>query len=189
MIIIKKFVNALTISRIVGAAALLLIHFLNLNNDLPMFFFAIYIACVATDIADGPIARKTKTATNTGALLDSIADFVLIITALVIFIPRLDFTAWMLSLVALVLGIRFIALGIGYAKYRTITLLHTYANKGSALILALFPVLFEVFGLAVGFAIMAGGAIISALEELLITIRSKQLDRNITWLFGTPKAV
>jgi len=170
----------------VGAVSLL---FINAIAGVGALFYTVYILCIATDLADGPIARKTNTASSMGALLDSIADVMVIIVALIVFIPILDFYFWMLALVGLVIGIRSIALIIGFAKYRTVTLLHTYANKGSGLCLALFPVWFGLFGLQAGFIFMAAGAVLAAIEELLITIRSKQLDRNITWLFGTPKVI
>ena len=166
--------------------------FINALVGVGALFYTVYILCIATDLADGPIARKTNTASNLGALLDSIADVMVIVVALIVFIPILiangDFHFWMLVLVALVIGIRAIALLIGFAKYRTVTLLHTYANKGSGLCLALFPIWFAMFTVSGGFIFMAVGAVLAALEELLITIRSKKLDRNITWLFGTPKA-
>jgi len=170
----------------VGAVSLL---FINALMGVGVLFYTVYILCIATDLADGPIARKTNTTSNLGALLDSIADVMVIVVALIVFIPILDFYLWMLALVGIVIGIRAIALIIGFVKYRTVTLLHTYANKGSGLCLALFPVWFAMFTVTGGFIFMAVGAVLAALEELLITIRSKQLDRNITWLFGTPKAV
>jgi len=166
---------SITVSRIFGALLLLLL------SPLSALFYIVYTLCITSDIADGYIARKTKTTSNFGALLDSTADLILIAVVLFILIPILNLEFWMLILVLAVISVRIVSFGIGYAKYRTLTLLHTYANKGAGLIMALFPLYYGMLGLTIAFAIIFAAAFISALEELLITIVSKKLDRNITW--------
>jgi len=177
-------VNFITISRFFGAAALLVLWYLaGSESPLTAVFYIIYVGCVTSDIVDGWLARKMKVTSNFGAALDSAADLTLIVVMLFILIPYVDFRLWMLLLIALVLAIRAVALAIGYAKYRTFTLLHTYSNKWSGLALAAFPLIFGFVNLSVAFSVVFAAACFAALEELLITIRSKELDRNITsWL-------
>jgi len=175
---IKKVVTAITLSRIVGSLSLLLI------TPLTSLFYAIYTWCVVSDIVDGPIARKTKTTSNFGALLDSVADILLVVVMLIIFIPILALEMWMILMIVAVLGVRAIAFAIGFVKYRTFTMLHTYSNKGSTLLLAFFPILYGWLGLNVTFPILFVAAILSAIEELIITIKSKELKRNITSMFA-----
>jgi CDP-diacylglycerol--glycerol-3-phosphate 3-phosphatidyltransferase len=175
----KVIVTTITLSRVAGAVVLLIIA------PMTAIFYLIYTLCIISDIIDGPIARRTKTASNFGAFLDSAADLFFIAIVLIIFIPLLAFEAWMLFGVALVIGIRILALSIGFAKYRTLTLLHTYANKGAGLVMACFPIFFGLLGLAIAFTIIFAAASLSALEELIITIRSKELNRNIISLFYT----
>ena len=174
---IKKLVMTLTISRIFGAVALLFI------TPLTALFYVVYTVCVVTDMIDGPIARKWKVTSNLGALLDSAADFFFAMVVLIIFIPILALEMWMVYLIAIVLITRFVGFGIGYVKYRTFTFLHTYANKGAGVLLAFFPVFYGTLGLAVTIIILFIAAILSALEELIITIKSKELNRNITSMF------
>ena len=173
MVIIKTVVNLITISRIFGAFTLLLI------SPLTAIFYVIYTLCITSDIADGYLARKTKTTSNFGAFLDSTADLILIAIVLIILIPLLDFAPWMLFMVGGVVVTRLLALGIGFAKYRTLSLLHTYANKSAGLIMACFPLFYGLLGLTIAFLIIFFVASLSALEELAITIRAKQLNRNI----------
>jgi len=171
---VKKIIMSLTVSRMIAGAALLFVV------PLSAVFFIIYIWCIISDIADGPLARKFKVTSNLGALLDSAADFFVAMVILYILIPLLDFAPWMLAMVVIVLGIRFVAFSIGFYKYRTFTMLHTYANKGAGVILAIFPLVFGALGLTLAFSFAAIAALLSALEELFITVRSKELDRNIT---------
>jgi len=147
-----------------------------------MLFYAVYTLCVASDIIDGPLARKTNTTSNLGALLDSAADFLLAMVVLFILVPILPLETWMLFAIVLVLFLRIVGFSIGFYKYRTFTMLHTYANKVQGLVLALFPLFFGLVGLNIAFTIAFLAAFISAIEELAITIYSKELDRNITWI-------
>ena len=62
--------------------------------------------------------------------------------------------------------------------------MHTYANKAAGAALFCFPLLYRLLGLAVTASILCCIASLSALEELLIVIRSKELDRNTTGLFS-----
>ena len=178
MVNIKKVVMTITISRIFGAFWLLFI------TPLSALFYVVYAACVVSDMVDGPIARKAKVTSNLGALLDSAADFLFAIIVLIIFIPILALETWMVYLIAIVLATRAIGFGIGFIKYRTFTFLHTYANKGAGVLLAFFPIFYGTLGLAVTIIILFIAAILSALEELIITIRSKELNRNITSMFA-----
>ena len=173
----KIFVNALSASRIFGAISLLFLA------PLSMAFYVVYALCVLTDIVDGPIARRAGVASNFGALLDSAADFLLVIVVLIILVPYLPLQLWMLLAIAFVLAIRFLGFGIGFAKYRTFTMLHTYANKGQGLLFAFFPLFLGLLGLHIAFVIVLIGAVLSAIEELIITYRSKELNRNVTSLF------
>jgi CDP-diacylglycerol--glycerol-3-phosphate 3-phosphatidyltransferase len=183
----KITVNLITISRFFGAVSLLYIAHMT-SVYAVYILYAVYAACIVSDIADGWLARKFKVTTNYGAILDSSADLVLIGVVLVVFIfllPHLlPLQAWMLYLVGLVLATRAVALSIGYYKYKTMTLLHTYANKGAGLVMACFPFFFALFYPSIAFLIIFAAAFLSALEELVITIKSKELDRNVVSMFN-----
>ena len=180
----KNLANILSMSRIVGAAVLLLGSFAILPiPPLSFSFFVIYIYCVITDIIDGPIARRTKSTSSFGSALDSVADLTLILTVLAILIPILDFEMWMFVCIVSVIGVRLLSLMIGLKKFRTITLVHTYSSKASALILALFPVFYGLSNISIAFGIAAIFAIIAACEELYIVICSMEFNRDIASMF------
>lgn len=155
-----------------------------LTTPLSVLFFVVYSLCCASDILDGYIARKTKTASKLGEILDSIADFVLVAVMLVILIPLLAWQWWMVYWVSAIAFTRFLSLGIGFAKYRAVSFLHTYANKVTGIALVCFPILFRVLGITATVFILCGIASLSALEELIITIGSKKLNRNIKSIFS-----
>ena len=178
-------VNALTISRIFGAIILLVLNTLGIMTPDMAVFYVVYFACVVSDFIDGPIARRAKVTSEFGALMDSVADILLAIVTLIIFLPFLwaDFQPWMVAMVVIVLSTRALSFGIGYKKYRTFTMLHTYSTKVAGTFLGLFPILLFLFDLPITITFLFIGAFLSALEELVITIRSKELDRNVKSMF------
>ncbi len=77
--------NKLTISRMVMIPVFILFFYLNFTAH---YFVALAIFLIAslTDLFDGKIARKYNLVTNLGKFLDPIADKVLVLSALVVFL-------------------------------------------------------------------------------------------------------
>ncbi|MGE4215324.1 MAG: CDP-alcohol phosphatidyltransferase family protein [Anaerotignaceae bacterium] len=86
--------NKLNIPNIVTASRILLSFTLLFVEPQSIMFFAIYAICGTTDILDGYMARKTKTASNLGATLDSLADLIFIFIMLIIYLPILNIPPW-----------------------------------------------------------------------------------------------
>lgn len=135
--------NKLTISRVIMIPVFIAFFYLNFTAH---YFVALAVFAVAslTDLFDGKIARKYNLVTNLGKFLDPIADKVLVLSALVVYltVPEI-FTAnlgyWAIIVagcgVALILareiivsGFRMVAAGAGiviaadiFGKYKTVT--------------------------------------------------------------------
>ena len=128
--------DAVTFLRIVGT---LLLAFL---RPLSRGFFRVYALTGLTDVLDGWIARKTKTASDFGARLDSIADLLLYAVMLLRVFPvlwnTLPMDIW--YAVAVILILRVSAYGVAAVKYRGFASLHTCLNKvtGGAVFLISF---------------------------------------------------
>lgn len=76
--------NIVTISRILSSIGLLLC---------PVFstvFYIVYLFCGITDMADGTIARKTKSVSELGARLDTVADSVFVAVCFVATVSAID---------------------------------------------------------------------------------------------------
>ena len=150
-----------------------------------VIFYLIYLLCGASDILDGYLARKTDTVTKSGAVLDSIADLILVAVMFIIFIPLLAWAWWQIYWLAAIVLIKCVALAIGFVKYNTLTFLHTYANKATGIILFCFPLFYQLLDLTVTAIIICSIASLAALEELIIIIKSPKLDRDVRGLFLT----
>lgn len=173
MIAIKHIPNIITSLRLVFSIILLFI------KPFSILFFLFYILCGISDVLDGYIARKINCNSPCGATFDSIADLLFITILLIIFIPIIPWSKWMLFGLFAIVGLRFFSLVIGFIKYHTLTFLHTYANKAAGLTLFCFPILYYLFGLPTTTALVFFIAGVSAMEELIIMITSKELHRDI----------
>lgn len=135
--------NKLTISRMVMIPLFILFFYLNFIGH---YFVALGVFAIAslTDLLDGKIARKYNLITNLGKFLDPIADKVLVLSALVVFltVPSIftaNYFGWWGLLVAgcgvaiilareiIVSGFRMVAASSGtviaadiFGKYKTV---------------------------------------------------------------------
>ncbi len=174
----KKFFtlpNMITSLRIVGTLFLLFIH------PFTAAFYIIYTLCGVTDVLDGFIARRTKSISEFGAKLDSIADLlfysIMIIKVFPILLEVLPMQVW--YMVAGVLIIRSACYLLAAIKYRKFASLHTYMNKVTGLAVFSIPYFIrEPYAVMVCkvIAVIAGTA---ALEELIMHIVRKEYKPGV----------
>ena len=166
--------DALTFCRIAGT---LLLVFL---RPLSMGFFWVYALTGLTDVLDGWIARKTKTASDFGARLDSIADLlfytVMLLRVFPILWTTLPVNIW--YAVAVILILRISAYGIAAMKYRRFASLHTYLNKVTGGAVFLIPFLVVTEYAAVYCWITCAIAAAASLEELAIHLSRETYHAN-----------
>lgn len=174
----KNIPNLITITRILGTMALVFI------KPFSKLFFIIYFICGISDVLDGMIARRMNLVSKKGQILDSIADFFLVIVLLFIFVPNFKFSLFDTSWVVIIAVIRLTSLGVGFIRYKQLTFLHTYANKLTGLALFCFPFMYVILGLYTTTILVCFIASISAIEELIINTISKKLCRDIKSIFS-----
>lgn len=133
--ILSNIPNFITAARIVGTVCLLFIPALS-----PAFFI-IYTLSGFTDVLDGWLARKTGTAGELGAMLDSIADLlyyaVMLLKIMPILVERLPLPFWWV--VGFVLVLRLSAYIAAAVKFKRFASIHTYLNKVTGLAIFTVP--------------------------------------------------
>lgn len=147
------------------------------------WFWLCYLCSGLSDLADGLVARALNQQSSVGAKLDSIADMVFAVAILIFVINNISFSTCIWIFTALIASIRIISYIIGLCKFKTFSALHTYANKITGGIVFAFPLLYFFFGLTAAGLILWSVALISSLEELMITIKSKKLNRDRKTIF------
>lgn len=163
---VHKWNTADTITSVRMASSLFLL-FLPLRSA---GFLALYTLTGLTDALDGWLARKTGTASDFGARLDSIADLLFYAVLLLRFSPVLWRTlpAAIWYTVAGILLVRLAAYATAAIKYHRFAALHTWLNKLTGIGVFLLPYAFAVStGVGCSWAVCVL-AFASSLEELMI---------------------
>lgn len=168
----KYIANYISSIRIILSIVLLFLDFYSLS------FLLIYLSCGLSDVLDGYVARKMKIESNFGARLDSIADIMMFGVLLFFLIPKIIIFKLIIIWILAIALIRFISLIINYGKYHSFSMIHTYGNKITGLVLFSVPVLIHLIPLFIVCVLVCLVASLFAIEELIISISSRQLDLN-----------
>lgn len=143
-----------------------------------VLFWLCYLFGGLSDIIDGWIARSFNQQSAVGAKLDSIADMVFAGAIIILAVGNLVFPNWIWIAVAGIAAIRITGYLVGLYKFRTFSSLHTYLNKVTGALIFAFPLLYPILGMTNAGIILCLVAAASSLEELIITVKSKELTRD-----------
>ena len=156
---VKHLPNMITVCRILGSVFLLFC---------PVFsvpFYALYLFCGLSDMADGIIARKTNHTSELGAKLDSAADVLFMAASFIKFLPHIQLPGWQWIWV-IAIGIAKISNLIRSTIYRnSFFSLHTPLNKATGLLLFLLPLTLPFIELKYSSAVVCSIATLSAIQE------------------------
>ena len=128
--------NALSVLRIILSVALLA------PPALSPAFLVLYAAAGLTDMLDGFVARSTKTETELGAKLDSIADLTLAVICLAKILPTVAAPAWLWAWVTFIAVVKVANVVSGLVMRKRLVMPHTVVNKvaGFVALLVLFAI-------------------------------------------------
>ena len=155
----KQIANIITFCRILGSIGLLFC---------PVFsacFYGLYIFCGLTDMVDGTIARKTGAASSFGSMLDTVADFLFVISSFVKLVPVIRIPVWTWVWVAVIAAVKLVNLVRGFTQTKQMPALHTIANKATGLCLFLLPLTMSFMDLQYTAPVVCVIATIAAIQE------------------------
>ena len=173
----KSIPNAITIFRAVFSLLLLIVQ------PLSAPFFVLYALCGISDVLDGLIARRFCAVSALGSALDSIADVIFFACVLWTLLPVFPITVWMIGWIIIIAVIRIASLIIHFVRFHKAAFLHTYANKITGVAIFLFPFFYAALGMDAAMILVCSIATISAVEELLIAVTAKELQRDTKGFF------
>lgn len=163
-------------------AASLLLLFLPLRSA---GFFVAYTLTGVTDALDGWLARKTGTASDFGARLDSIADLLFYGAVLIRLFPllRQALPGEIWYAVTGILLVRLAAYATAAIKYHRFSSLHTWLNKLTGAAVFLLPYMLVIStGIGYSWAVCAL-AFAASLEELAIHLCGKSDGADTKFIF------
>ena len=155
----KHIANIITGSRIVLSMPLL---FIPLTSA---WFYAFYLLCRLSDMIDSTVARKTKSASEFGARLDTISDFVFMTVALIKFVPHLHIPVWLWIGIGIIAMIKLGNAALGFIRTKKLISPHTVLNKITGLLLFLMPLTISFVDLTYALPIVCTIATVAAIHE------------------------
>lgn len=158
--------NLISVARIIATPILVNLAFVGSENP----YRWLLLAALLSDIADGLIARTFSLTSTLGSRLDTIADTLLWLAAIVgiwKFHPELLSDYW--PEVVLVLAFWGIEHAVALMRYGKLTSFHTYATRVGAYALGIFIMSLFLWGLQPWLLYLAAGlSILGSIEELII---------------------
>lgn len=122
---------------------------------------------------DGFVARITKTTSEFGAMLDSIADVIFLVVSLFKILPSLQIELWVWIWIAAIVAIKLHNLVSGLLINKKIIMPHTSANKIIGLYLFISPLLLPWVDFNCLAFLLCAVATFAAIEEGYLIIKTK----------------
>ena len=166
----KHIANIITGSRIVLSLPLL---FIPLTS---VWFYALYLLCGLSDMIDGAVARKTSSASEFGARLDTVSDFVFMSVALIKFVPHFHIPVWLWIWIGVIAMIKLGNMAWKFVRTKKLVFPHTVMNKIAGLFLFLLPVTISFVDLTHTLPIVCAVATVAAIHEVYDTYTEKKHD-------------
>ena len=114
---------------------------------------------------DGPVARKTGTANELGAKLDTAADIVFVTACLIKLLPMLSVPSWLYLWIGGIALIKAVNLLSGYIFQKRFVSMHTVMNKVTGVLLFLLPMTLPVAELKYSASLVCTVATFAAVQE------------------------
>ncbi|MBE6900409.1 MAG: CDP-alcohol phosphatidyltransferase family protein [Ruminococcaceae bacterium] len=151
--------NIVTGCRILGS--ILLLFFPAFSAE----FYIVYLICGFSDMIDGTIARKTKSACEFGSKLDTAADLAFVTASLIKILPAINIPQWLWIWGAVIAIIKTGSIVWGYISQKRFISLHTAMNKISGFFLFLLPLTLNFIELKYSSAAVCSAATFAAIQE------------------------
>ena len=164
----KSLANNITILRILCSIVMLFF------SAFSTAFYALYITAGVSDMVDGWVARRTHTASEFGAKLDTIADIVFVVVCMVKLLPVLNIPVWLWVWISIIALIKVINIISGFIVQKRFVSVHSTINKVTGLLLFVFPLTLSFIDLKYSAAVVCIFATFAAIQEGHF-IRTKKL--------------
>ena len=128
-------------------------------------FFVFYLLAGFSDMIDGTIARKTNTASEFGAKLDTVADLIFVVACAVKILPSMQITVWLWIWIGLIALIKLINILYGLIIQKKLVSEHTAVNRLTGILLFLLPLTLTAVRIEYTAPIVCTAATIAAVQE------------------------
>lgn len=175
-------INGITLYRLIAAPGLLILMVL---GEIDIFKWLLAFSFF-TDSIDGFLARRYKVTSVMGARLDSLADDMTTVVAVIaLFVLKKDFVLDNIIAIVILLAFYVIQTGMALAKYKRVSSFHTYLAKLAAVFQGVFLIL--VFFLPEPPVILFYAAVIvtilDLIEEMVLVVILPEWEVNVKGVY------
>lgn len=124
---------------------------------------------------DGTIARKTKSVSELGARLDTVADSAFVAVCFVKILPLMEFPTWLWNWIVIIAIIKIGNVVWELISNKKLVSIHTILNKATGLLLFLFPFTLSFIEPMYSSVIVCSSATVSAINEVYYTRIGKEV--------------
>ena len=135
-------------------------------------FYAAYLICGLSNMADGAAARKTNSSSPFGAVFDTAADFVFVSASFVKLVPHLSLSKDLLIWIAVIAIIKSVSIAAGFIKCKKPVAVHSVMNKLTGFLLFLLPLSLNFIALKYSSVLVCTVATAAAIEEGYIVVKN-----------------
>ena len=128
-------------------------------------FYGLYLLAGISDMIDGSVARRTGTASDFGAKLDTGADLLFVAVCLYKLLPVLDVPGWLYAWIGVIALVKAVNVVSGYVMQKRLVALHTPMNKAAGALLFLLPLTFPYIELKYTSVVVCVVATFAAIQE------------------------
>ena len=114
---------------------------------------------------DGIVARKTRTASEFGSKLDTVADIVFVTVCLIKMLPVIDVPSWIFIWIVIIAFIKFANIAAVYIRQREFIPVHSIINKVTGAMLFAFTLTLTFIDLKYSSAVVCLVATVAAIQE------------------------
>lgn len=129
------------------------------------WFYVLYLICGFTDMIDGTVARKTNTVSGFGSKMDTVADFIFVVTCSIKLLPAIDIPTWLWIWITVITVIKIINVVSGFICCKRFVAEHTVMNKVAGLLLFILPLTLPFIELKYSALIVCVVATFAAIQE------------------------
>ena len=127
-------------------------------------------------MVDGTIARKTKSVSETGARLDTVADIVFVAVCFVKILPLIQFPTWLWIWIVVIATIKIGNVVWGLIYNKKLVSMHSILNKATGFLLFIFPLTLSFIEPMYSSVIVCSLATVSAINEVYNTRMGREIS-------------
>ena len=124
-------------------------------------------------MVDGTVARRTNSASEFGARLDTVSDFVFMTVALIKFVPHLHIPICLWIWIGVIAMMKLGNAAWGFVRTKKLISPHTVLNKVTGLLLFLLPMTISFIELTYTLPCVCAVATAAAIHEVCLTYSEK----------------